>query len=383
MLRPKRQMAGTPVSEATFEALLQRTREGLIVRDAQGCVTYVNPAAQNLLERSASELLGSRLTDLGLEWLFEDGARVLRSIPCLAGSNLELGCECESTFGLRRENGLVRWLRLVVHPFGDDGETQTMMLLSDVTSDRLRHAEALSLKRQLELDLEARTAELQRTLGETKELATAIARDLRVPLTQVEGHLTILREQLQDTPEAQLSMSRVQELVRDLRDFASTTHDLALMRGDGQRHTISLGLLSQSAVKDFLLGRDVSIDLDVAGPCKVGCDAGAIRGAITTLLSLASACQRIGGTIAMKCADNGYSTTLRVRVQSDPTLVTRVLTSSLADPGAKLHDEVAGVRILLVRKAAHLHEGAFWYETSGDSTDFYLTLPNAEVAVAA
>lgn len=376
--------AKTPVNEATFAALLQRTQEGVIVRDGSGQVVFANPAAQTLLERTEDQLIGNRLTDLGIEWLYEDGAQVLRPTPCLAGNTVELGRENESIVGLRRGGALVRWLRLVVHSFDDDGELKTMMLLSDVTNDRLRHAEALALKRQLEIELDTRTAELQRALGDAKTLAIAIANDLRVPLTQVDGHLNILREFVAETPEAQLSLRRVQEIVRDLRDFSSTTHDLAMMtQRDDQRRSVSLALLCTNASKDFLVGRDVALDLDGLGSSKVMCDPNALRGAITAMLSLAYECRTPNGRITLATSDTGYSATLRVHVESDPAQAARILNSTLESPNHRFQDDVAGVRFLMVKKAASLHDGAFWFVANGNSTEFLLSLPNAEVAIAA
>lgn len=376
--------AKAPVSEATFAALLQRTREGLIVRDGFGRVVYANPAAQALVERTEAQLTGSRLTDLGIEWLYEDGAPMLRPTPLLVGNTGEQGHESEENLGVRRRCGLVRWIRLVVHAFEDGGEARTMMLLSDVTNERLRHVEALGLKRQLELELEVRTSELNRALGEAKSLAISIANDLRVPLTHVDGHLGILRDHLQASPEAELSMQRVQQLVRDLRDFASTTHDLTLLRGpQGQRRSVQLALLCTNASKDFLVGRDAHIALEGLGPTKVACDPAAIRSAVTAMISLAFECRAPTGRISVTTTDTEYSTTLRVHVESDPIHAARVLNSTRESSTRQLHEEVVGVRFLLIEKVAELHDGAFWFSTDADGTEFLLTLPNAERAVAA
>lgn len=354
------------------------------MRDGSGRVVYANPAARALVERTEGQLIGARLTDLGIEWLHEDGAQVLRPTPFLAGNSVEPGNECETTLGVRRGSALVRWLRMVVSSFEDDGELKTMMLVSDVTNDRLRHAEALALKRQLELELEARTVELQRALGDAKTLAIAIANDLRMPLSQVDGHLNILRDYVEESPEAQLSMRRVQEIVRELRDFSSTTHSLTMMREqNGERRSVPLALLCSNASKDFLEGRDVSIDLEALGSSKVLCDPNAVRSAITTMLSLALDCRRSGGRITLASTDTEYSATLRVHVDSDPVSAARVLNSTLEANGHRLGEEVAGVRLLLVRKTADLHDGAFWFISDTDSTEFLLTLPSVECAVAA
>ncbi|MBZ0214123.1 MAG: hypothetical protein K8H99_10020, partial [Nitrospirae bacterium] len=75
--------------------------------------------------------------------------------------------------------------------------------------------------------------------------------------------------------------------------------------------------------------------------------------------------------------------TLRVHVESDPALAARILNSTLESPNHRFQDDVAGVRFLMVKKAASLHDGAFWFVANGNSTEFLLSLPNAEVAIAA
>ena len=103
-----------PSSEALrpFEAIVTRVADGVVVVDTDGVVRFVNPAAEQLLARSAAELLG---TNLGR--------------PVVVGKSTELAV-------LRKDGSLIT-VELRASPVTWEGAPAVLASLRDV-SDRVR-----------------------------------------------------------------------------------------------------------------------------------------------------------------------------------------------------------------------------------------------------
>lgn len=140
------------------EAILSSTGDGMLVFDAEGKITFVNPAAEQILGRASSELVGQQMTVwevFGVE-APEKGAR-----PCDApGSHVR---------EVRVEEPEHRILDVRVDPITDDfgaciGSVAT---IRDVTAER----EAMQMK---------------------NEFVSTVSHELRTPLTSIKGYIDLI-----------------------------------------------------------------------------------------------------------------------------------------------------------------------------------------------
>src|SRR5579862_3449084 len=147
--------------QALHENIIHSISSGLITTGLDGRITLVNGAAQRLLERSSSELLGSRVDELFLDRL-----------PSIESKNAygEVRFDAPTKF---RKTVRVRVAALTVPERGDLG---CVYVLDDLTD--LRRLE--------------REVRMQDRLAAVGRLAAAIAHEIRNPLTSIAGSVSML-----------------------------------------------------------------------------------------------------------------------------------------------------------------------------------------------
>jgi PAS domain S-box-containing protein len=137
----RRAAAQVAESEERFRRLVDNFRDGLVVYDFDGDeITYVNPAAADMLGVPASRLQG---------WAFEPAAQALVHEDDLglfgevyararAAGNLGPGQAADLEFRIRRPDGEVRWLQMRSYAVSVEGDPAPKLcaVLADVTAKR-------------------------------------------------------------------------------------------------------------------------------------------------------------------------------------------------------------------------------------------------------
>ena len=161
------------LSKESFNNIVNRNVDGVLIIDRKGIVHFVNPAAEAIFGRKADELLGE-----------------MYGLPLVAGDASEI-----DTIRSSGEFGVAE-MRVIETEW--DGENAYLASVRDIT-ERKRAEEA---QKRLSQQLQAKVNELE-------AFSYGIAHDLRSPLISIEGFSRELRTDIQN-----MEAERVQEDIR-------------------------------------------------------------------------------------------------------------------------------------------------------------------------
>jgi PAS domain S-box-containing protein len=295
-------------SEARFRAVFEGAPVGISLIDREGRYLAVNPARQRMLGYSEAELLGRPYLDV----THPDDVEYDRERNEEAR---ELGVDVfqlEKRF-LHREGG-VEWNRITAAAVRDEDHAlqYTISIAEDITAQKEAEAERELLERQKD------------------EFLSAVAHDLRTPLTTIKGRAQILTRRLQiDDPEpGQLleglrridaGATRMIALINELLDVANIQLGRSLNLRPEETDLVAL---TAEAVREHQQATDRhEIVLDAVVPNLVGVwDPLRLERVIANLLSNAIKYSPEGGRITVRIgseqdADGAYWATLRVEDQ--------------------------------------------------------------------
>ena len=132
---PGPQHGGPSASDASLRQVVDGMHEGVVLRDANGVIVYVNAAAERILRRTRAELVGGKSVNSG--GVREDGTPFLPS-GSVSSTALATGRDAvEELIGLQVDDGELRWFSVNARVLRD-GEVVTGVLSTfvDVTEHR-------------------------------------------------------------------------------------------------------------------------------------------------------------------------------------------------------------------------------------------------------
>ncbi len=151
--------------QAQHEHIIQSISSGLITTDTEGHITLVNPAAEVLLERFASEVLGKQIASLFLDRL---------PAPTSSSAHSEVRASCPR--GRRRQKTFRLTATLLTVP--GRGAVGYVYNFDDLTEMR-------------RLEREVRLSDRLAAVG---RMAAAIAHEIRNPLSSIAGSVRVLSD---------------------------------------------------------------------------------------------------------------------------------------------------------------------------------------------
>ena len=336
--------------------------DGVIVADPQDRVVDVNPAAENILGRPASEAVGMTLARLAPAWkaAFEEHRR--------AG-----GVVREEVRG--NEEPEARDYELTISPVVDGKGLRKgrLVLLRDVT-DRKRAEEERA----------RRMAELARSNAELEQFAHSVSHDLRAPLRSIDGFSKILQEDhaggldaegLDHLRRVRASAQRMGLLIDALLDLSRVT------RIEMRRTNVDLSAIAREVAGE-LRRRDPerTANFEIQEGLAADGDARLLRVVVENLLDNAwkftsrglvakiefGAERRESGATVFFTRDDGAG--------FDPRYA-----GALFGPFQRLHAEDefegTGIGLATVARIVHRHGGKAWAEGEpGKGATFFFTL---------
>jgi len=170
------------------EAALKSIGEGLVTIDSDGCVTLMNPAAEELFGWTLSELRGKKLHD-AIHHHRPDG-RPFPSSECAGFQALKHGRALKN-----REDVFIRkdgtffdaaYSNASLRDAADQ-ITGLVYVFSDITERKRAHEQLQRFNSELEGRVRDRTAQLEASNRELEAFTYSVSHDLRAPLRGIDG----------------------------------------------------------------------------------------------------------------------------------------------------------------------------------------------------
>lgn len=347
-----------------LETILQSIREGLVVVDGKGAVTYVNDAVAHLLGGDVEAMTGVKLEEAlpTLDW---EGLMGLDPEAWTRMVNREI----EISYP---EHRIVEFYVVplqVVQGVAEDTEG-ALIFLRDVTSDRQREESTVESKR-----LEAITL-----------LAAGVAHEIGNPLNSLNIHLQIMGRELEEVQDEDVKAS-LRELVEvssdEIKRLDQIIHSFlrALRPTQPQREPVKVDELLEETLKSMereISDRGIWVEREFPEQTPdLHLDKGQMQQAFYNLIRNAIQAMTEGGIL-----------TLRLQVSEQAVAVSFADTGSgieaedlgmLFDAYHTTKEEGTGLGLMIVQRIMQDHGGQIEVETRpGQGTTFTLLLPRFE-----
>jgi signal transduction histidine kinase len=341
--------------ERVFEAL----KEGVIILDPDGVITFLNHAAAGFFGLDPEEAVGQRLAAKvrGLDWagLAQPGKSVSRDMEVFYPDH--------------------RFLNFYLAPIadqpvagpGDGGPLGYVMLVRDLTRSRREAAETLESERFNALTL----------------LAAGVAHEIGNPLNSLDIHLQLLGRRLRKLParsrtplveHLDTARREIARLDTILRQFLQAVRPTAPRRERCDLHVLVHKVLQ--SLETELRGRDVRVTLDLADDLPaLDLDTGQFEQVFFNLLRNAfQAHDGPGGSIIVRTTWNDYE--VDATVEDDGVGISHEHMGALFEPFRSTKQSGTGLGLLIVRRIVREHGGEIEIQSEpGVGTRVTLHLP--------
>ena len=364
--------------------LLASTGEGIFAIDLDGCCTFANPAAAELLGFRREEIVGGSPHRL-FHHTRPDGTpypaaecRILRAM--LAGRAIRVDDEL-----LWRADGTPLEVEYSAVPIvSGDQVLGGVVTFTDITERRaVERARGLAAEQLERANVELRELDQLRA-----DFVATVSHELRTPLTSIGGYAELLADG-EAGPLRDQQQEWVAVIDRNTRRLLTLIEDLlTLSRIEAGRFTSELrpielgGLLEGSvqAIRPASAAREQELVADIDDPGLVEADAVQLDRAVLNLLSNAVKFTPVGGrvTITARQKDGAAviavaDTGIGIPPEEQPRLFTRFFRSSTATERAI---QGTGLGLVIVKNIVDQHGGEIAVESAaGEGTTVTVTLP--------
>ncbi len=355
--------------QGMHEDIAQSLAEGIVLEEARGSLTYVNPAAASLLGYSQEELIGRPWTAI----VPPDQQHLVLQ----ADERRSKGEVDRYEIEVVRKDGVRVPVLVSGGPRYEDGEfVGTLAVLTDITE-----------RKRAEEEIRLRTTQLEAANRELEAFTYSVSHDLRAPLRAMDGFSKILLEEY-----AHALPDKGAHLLRRIRENAEQMGRLIddllslsrLNRAPLAKREINLADVAHDAyetVSHEREGRRVQFLVGELPSCWA--DPGLLKQVFVNLLANALkftrardvarvevGCRRVDGECICYVKDNGVGFDMRYA-------------DKLFGVFQRLHRaedyEGTGVGLAVIQRIIHRHGGRVWAEAEVDKgATFHFTLGGAD-----
>jgi signal transduction histidine kinase len=345
------------VSEERFRNLITRNVDAIVLIDTRGMVRFVNPAAEQLFQRSADQLTGS---DFGF--------------PLLVGETTELDVLGPSG------TSVVAEMRVVETEW--DGEQALLAVLRDIT-DRKRVEE----ERAQRIREQAARQQAEQALHERDVFLAVASHELKTPISTLSATAQLLMRRLRR--EGRLQPERVQEALKRLDEQSHRLTRLVSQLLDVSRlNAASLALqLSRADLAALVRGvvetsqlntSEHTLNLQAPEHLEAVVDPLRIEQVVTNLLDNACKYSPAGGQVDIELTARNGQARLAVRdhgIGIPPAHRARIF-ERFYQAHSEGHLSGMGLGLYISREVVQQHGGRIWVEfPDEDGTRFVVELP--------
>jgi len=357
------------------DTVIEGMSDGVIVLDGQDRIVDLNPAAQQVIGRAATEIIGQPAAQVLSDWpdsstelakvLVERYRDVTEAHPEIVLGEGETQCNYD----------------LRISPLHDRRGRLTgrLVVLRDIT-ERKRAEEAL---RRAHDELMERTAQLQAANKELEAFAYSVSHDLRAPLRSINGFSLALLEDYADKldKDGQDYLRRVRAASQRMAELIEALLQLSrLTRREMRRETVDLSQLVQTIAAELEQDElDRQVEFVIEEGVTASGDAHLLRVVLENLLGNAwkFTAKHPRARIEFGVSQHNGETTYFVR--DDGAGFDMAYADRLFGAFQRLHlageFEGTGIGLATVQRIIHRHGGRVWAKgTLEQGATFYFTL---------
>lgn len=342
--------------------IIRSMPSGILVTDARGVVTTVNPAAEQLWRLDPNETIGKRLEEApigqALEGLMAEWDRVFRDQELLVFEAMEFEIP---------DRGQVL-VDLYVSPLrGTDGDTPGVLLVGEDVTDKVRTKQALLQSERLA------------TIG---RMSALVAHEIRNPLSSIGLNTELLEEEVEELPAETKGEARsiIGAISREVERLVEVTDEYLRFARLPKPSLSPEGL--NTILEDLLhfitgeldgAGVELRHDLDPSVGC-VPADEGQLRQAFLNLIKNSAESMPEGGVLTVTTGqENGR---VQVRISDTGKGIDQKALGRIFDPFFSTRDGGTGLGLSLTQQIVSEHGGQITCESSpGEGTLFMVDLP--------
>ncbi len=333
-----------------LDCILRGIDVGVVAVDEHGTVRFFNPAAEKLLGRPATEVIGSSFAELF--------PKFINGPPDTVRGNVrEIAHALETT-------GETRLLHVGDFPIpGDHDMPGGIYVINDLTAARKMEEELSRLK----------------TLAALGEMSATLAHEIRNPLTGIAGYSGLLIRDLEEGPQRKWAeqieegVHRLDRLIMHMLEFAR-----APQLDRRPIHWQSLGQEIANGFEDGILKKKITLvrKFPDRWPETVG-DASLLRQALLNLLQNAqqAVAKKSDGEIRFKISGGGNGEMVLEISDNGPGMDDQIQ-KKLFQPFFTTREQGTGLGLAIVRKIVEAHGGTISVHSQpGRGSRFTIRLP--------
>lgn len=354
--------------EAIYRKIVQLSQEGICIADEAGRFTFVNPRFAEMLQRSASELLGREVRDFigagdlaGFEQRFEARRR----------GQLRTG-QSELTM-IRADGSPIHVLSTTATFYEGDRLNGVLCMITDREEESRRQSDM--------------AASLAAVNEEIQTFTYSVSHDLRAPVRAVDGFARELQLDAHTTlsPRGTHYVQRIRDAASRMRHIIDSLLDLSsASRRPLRRERVDLSAMARAVVAE-LEQESGATTVEIPPRIYAAGDPHLLRIALDNLLGNAVkfTSKKPDAHIVFGCITEAEGTVYFVRDNGagfDPARAAGLFT-----PFQRLHPsgefEGSGIGLATVQRIVQRHGGRIWGEgRPGEGAAFYFTLERSGVA---
>lgn len=372
--------------ERRLATMLKSIGDGVIATDTGGCITFLNPVAEQLTGWTELEAMGRDLMEV-FEARSEASGELIAN-PALQTMREGVTINISPNTRLHRRDGHRVPIDDSAASIRDDKDRTTGAVVSfRDCSERMRaEAEIRQINEQLEQRVQVRTAELTEANKELESFSYSVSHDLRAPLRAISGFSGILTERHQQelSPEAQRLLGIISKSAAQMGRMVDDFLNLARVGRQGLHVNpiINMNLLVQEVLAEFRLeGRRPAPQVNVWPLPNAGGDHTLLRQVWTNLLSNAVKFSGKHQHPVIEISGSAADGEVIYHVRDNGAGFDMEYAGKLFGTFSRLHSseefEGTGVGLAIVHRIIHRHGGRIWAEgKKGDGATFHFTLPS-------
>ena len=374
----RRAEAAREKSEEKFSKAFHASPDWIVVvRVEDGLILDANEGFERISGFSAAEAIGKTVLELGLWAEPEKRAAFVQQVSTQ-------GMVRDYEWEVRQKGGNIRHALISTVAISLDGEPCLISIVRDVTEQRRAEAEIRSLNADLEVRVQARTADLEEALRELEGFSYSISHDLRSPLRAIAGYARIIEEDYaaQIDGEGRHLLGRIvagairmSELIDDLLDFAR------IGRAELKKLPIEMnGLLREVLGEMPEAGSGHNLQMRIGALPAALADRSLLRQVWANLLANAIKYSRQRDPMVIEVGGAVEGGETRYFVRDNGVGFDMQYAGKLFQVFQRLHRDPAfegtGVGLAIVARIVQRHGGRVWAEAAPDKgATFHFTLP--------